>query len=182
MGGGTTLLHAICADQRTHIPQPFSRNTTSWDHARQSVAVFDEGLESHIDSALGGLPRSYRPVLDGRIRFLSDQGLISNGLALHRVRHERNAVAHGSSSTTTWDHVGIAIDDMEAALLMLGLVKPRPKLEYFGERSAIEIGDTPGVLGTRTFTIGVRQDDVVAYEARWEERLHRLDPGAAGLE
>jgi len=82
----------------------------------------------------------------------------------------------------TWEEVGLAIDEMEAALSALGLVDPRPAFEYFGERSAITFSNEPGVLGTRQYTIGVRQDGVAALEASWDETLHRLDPNASGLD
>lgn len=93
----------------------------------KSVAVFDEALESYIDSFHGGLPGGYRPVLDGRLRFLTDRGLLPNSADLHKIRLQRNALAHESEATATWEDVKRAIDALEAALLALGLVNPRPK-------------------------------------------------------
>lgn len=148
----------------------------------KAVAVFDEAIEHYIDSVRGGLPAGYKATLDGRIRFLADQRLVTNGLQLHDVRILRNKVAHERQVQATWQELDSALAELETALLSMSLVDPRPKLEYFGERSGISLSTEPGVLGTRTFTVGVRENGTPAYEARWEQAIHRLNPNASGLD
>lgn len=148
----------------------------------KAVAVFDEAIENYIDSVHGALPAGYRTTLDGRIRFLADQGLAANGPQLHDVRILRNQVSHERQAQATWQELESALSELETALFGLNLVDARPKLEYFGERSGVNLSTEPGVLGTRTFTIGVRENGMPAYEARWEQAIHRLNPNASGLD
>lgn len=148
----------------------------------KAVAVFDEAVETYIDRNHGGLPSGYRATLDGRIRFLADRSLVANGQHLHQVRALRNRVAHERDAHATWQELESALGELESALIALKLVQPRPQLDYFGERSGITLSDQPGVLGTRTFTIGVRENGSAAYEATWTQTLHCLDPNASGLD
>jgi hypothetical protein len=147
----------------------------------KAVAVFDEAAEEYIDRN-GGLPSGYRATLDGRLRFLADRSLVANGLQLHQVRALRNRVAHEREAHATWQELESALGELESALIALNLVQPRPQLDYFGERSGITPSDQPGVLGTRTFTFGVRENGSSAYEVTWTQTLHRLDPNARGLD
>lgn len=98
------------------------------------------------------------------------------------MRVLRNQVAHEGGAQATWQDLDSALIELELALIALNLAQPRPQLDYFGERSGITVSDQPGILGTRTFTIGVRENGAPAYEATWNQTLHRLDPNARGLD
>jgi hypothetical protein len=148
----------------------------------KAVAVFDDAVAAYIDTEHGGLPAGYRSDLNGRIRFLGNRGLVSNHPGLHTVRQQRNRVAHVDGCLVTWAEVDSAIAELEGTLLALKLIVAHPRLEYFGERSALSLSSEPGVLGTRTFTIGIREDGKVAYSATWDEKLHRLAPKASGID
>jgi hypothetical protein len=148
----------------------------------KAVAVFDEAVEEYIYRNHSGLPSGYRATLDGRIRFLVDRSLVANGLQLHKVRELRNRVAHEKDAHATWQELEGAFGELETALVSLNLVQPRPQLDFFGERSEITLSDQPGILGTRTFTIGVRENGSTAYQASWTQTLHRLNPDASGLD
>jgi hypothetical protein len=148
----------------------------------KAAAVFDEAIDDYIAGVYKRLPREYRATLEGRICFLVDRNVVTNGPQLHAARLMRNQVAHEKEATVTWQEVDTALQEFETALLAMQLVLPRPKLNFFWERSGISLSSEPGVLGLRTFNIGVRENDAVAYEANWTQTLYRLNPDAHGLE
>jgi len=141
------------------------------------LTILDEALQSHIDGR-GFMPaRKYRNSLEGRISFLSEAGELSNGAALHDARVRRNAVAHDIKKYVKWDTLASDIDEVELALQRIGSVGPRPEFNYFSERSALESSEEPGVIGVRTFRIGVKSGDSPVYEASWQQKLHSASSG-----
>ncbi|HEV2083785.1 MAG TPA: hypothetical protein VGR09_01770 [Gemmatimonadales bacterium] len=146
----------------------------------RGASILDEGLEQVIEEQGQPMSRKYRENLEGRISFLADRGALPNAEKLHRVRKARNEVAHDPDARIDWLGLESAISEIEHALTALGVVGQRPKLEYFGERSAM--AEAPDGRGwTRTFTIGVRENGKPAYEATWKEHLEPAgSPSAEG--
>jgi len=103
----------------------------------KGVSILDEALEQVIEVQALEMPRNYRKNLEGRISFLANRGALNNADELHRVRRTRNDVAHDPDARIDWLGLESAIREIEHALTALALVGKRPKLEYFGERSAM---------------------------------------------
>ncbi len=148
----------------------------------KAVAVFDEAIADTIGTKHGGLVKGYKDDLNGRIRFLVDRNLVSNGAELHETRSLRNELAHEGNRHATWNELEKALRELESGLQDLKVVGPRPTLEFYFERSGVELSEEKGVLGTRKMEFGVKANDVVAYKAKWIDTLHRLGPNASGLD
>jgi hypothetical protein len=144
----------------------------------KGTSLLDEALEEFVENQPRDMPRKYRRNLEGRISFLADCGVLPNAKELHEVRKTRNDLAHDSNARITWESLESAINIIENTILALGFIRPRPKLEYYGERSAMT--EAPDGRGwTRTFTIGIRENGKPAYEASWTERLEPAGPFGA---
>jgi hypothetical protein len=141
----------------------------------KAAAILDDALEQVVSSRHTKLPSRYGDNLDGRIAFLGETGDVTDPAALHGVRKRRNALAHSEGDRAEWDELENALDTIEDCLISLTLVSKRPKLEFFGERSALEASEEDGVSATRKFTIGVRVDGKVGWEASWNEKLYDSD-------
>ena len=139
-----------------------------------ALAVLDEALETYISNRTLRMPGRYRRTLEGRSSYLADIGAIENATALHAARDHRNAVAHDIQARLGWDVLSADVEAIEIALKRLGYVRDRPRLEYFGERSGLELSEEPGILGVREFRIGVKEDGFLVYEVSWEQKLHRV--------
>jgi hypothetical protein len=81
----------------------------------RSVALLDAGLDPLIKSRGLTVPASYllrgRLYLDGRIRFLADQGIINNDAVPHPIRRRRNTLAHDVQADVDW--AGFEVDAAE---------------------------------------------------------------------
>lgn len=140
----------------------------------KAVALLDDGLIEVI--AIRGLVfpnEGYPANLRGRIEFLRDQGLLANASELHRIHDRRNALAHDKDAVCTWNELEQDSIKIESALQALGIVGARPKLDYYGERSAMRGSDEPGVFAVQEFKIGVKANDRPGIEFSWVEKLHR---------
>lgn len=140
----------------------------------RATSLLHEGLKLSIAIRELVLPKDkYKDSLHGRISFLDDEGILSNGKGLHDIRKRRNDIAHGSMSATTWDKLAQDVDKIETTLQQLEIVSARPHLEYYGERSAMQWLEDPKILGTRDFKCGVKENGKPAIEFSWTEKLYR---------
>ena len=140
-----------------------------------ALSLLDDAMKQHIGGLPGKLPKGYRGTLDGRISFLTDTKTVANGSSLQALRKVRNEVAHTRDRDISWAELADAIKDVELALQAIGVVGPRPDLQYFGERSQAMPGTEPGVISVQTFTVGVRENGTEAYVSSWQESLMSSD-------
>ena len=141
----------------------------------KATAILDDALEQVVASRHNKLPSQYRDNLDGRITFLGDRHDVADPAELHCIRKRRNALAHSEGQGAEWDELETALNTIENCLISFSLVPTRPKLEFFGDRSAFEFSEEDSVFATRKFTIGVRVDGKVGWEASWNEKLYDSD-------
>lgn len=135
-------------------------------------------MQFELDAQGITLPRGqYRNNLKGRIAILGDNGKLSQADELQDLRCRRNELAHEISVSATWDDLSAAVDLIESALQQLNIAGPRPSLDYFGERSAMEESPDPNVRWTREFKCGIKENGQVALEFSWRQNFLK-DSGA----
>ena len=140
----------------------------------KAVAILDLTLVDYLEvQELRPPKQAYRNSLDGRIKFLADNGRLPNDARLHTVRLLRNDLAHEVSDVISWDALEGDVDVIEGTLQHLGYVGARPKFEVYGERSALRDAPEPNVLGVMDFTFGVRENGTWAAVIRWSKKLLR---------
>lgn len=140
----------------------------------KAVALLDDGLIEVI--AIRGLAfpnGEYKPTLRGRIEFLKDKDLLSNAGELYRIHDRRNILAHDKDAVCDWDELAHDATKIESTLHAFGIIGARPKLDYYGERSAMRGTDEPGILTVRDFKVGVKENDRPGIEFSWTEKLHK---------
>ena len=140
----------------------------------KAVALLDEGLIEVI--AIRGLAfpnEEYNATLRGRIEFLKDQDLLANAGELHQVHDRRNILAHNKNAVCTWNELEQDITKIEGTLQAFGIVGARPKLDYYGERSAMRDSEEPGILAVQEFKVGIKENDRPGIEFSWTEKLHK---------
>lgn len=142
----------------------------------RSVSVLDQALRSYIENSFGSMPKGYRDDLNGRLRLLVDQNLLTDGVALHQLRIRRNELAHESTDATglrtfpKWKEVDDALALERKSLMELGFVNlPVAKYEFFWTRDVDIYGDEnpsprPGVVMTHHFKYGVKNDGGIRCE------------------
>src|SRR5262249_19026249 len=91
----------------------------------RSVSLLDRGLDEIIKARGVVVPRSYlgrggKLYLSGRIRFLSDQGVLQNGTRLHEIRERRNALAHEVDAEIDWRGFEMDAAEVERTLRDVG--------------------------------------------------------------
>jgi hypothetical protein len=138
----------------------------------RAVSILDEVLQFGLDAYGITLPQGqHRDNLKGRIAILGNNGKLSATDKLQDLRCRRNELAHDILVSATWDELSAAVDLVEAALQELAIVGPRPKLDYFGERSAMSESPDPNVLWTRVFKCGIKENGKVALEFSWRQNF-----------
>jgi hypothetical protein len=135
-----------------------------------------------VASRCGSLPKPYQNSLHGRIEFLADQGLLADRAGIHAVRERRNDLAHVPAATVTWEELATSVATIEQTLQQLGAVGPRPKLEYGGKRSELNI-----IMGlhryyTRDYKCWIAEDGTPAYQVSWTEVIDPTGSNAAGAQ
>jgi hypothetical protein len=138
----------------------------------KAVAILDDALELWLDTNGHRLSGPYRNDLNGRLEYLKDNKLLNGVAQLHEVRRQRNRLAHGSDPSCDWPTLERDVATVESGLVFLDLVRSTRKLEFFGERSAMEGSTEPGVAFCRTFKYGVKEDGQVALEVTWTQKFH----------
>lgn len=142
----------------------------------RAVSILGEALQFELHRQGIKLPRGqYRENLKGRIAVLANNGTLSDGNELQNLRCRRNELAHQISVSATWDDLSAAVDRVDAALQELNIASPRPTLEYFGERSAMEDSPDPKVRWTRELKCGVKENGEVALEFSWRQNFMKDD-------
>ena len=137
------------------------------------VAILDEALVFYIKHADLTMPKKkYENSLYGRIEFLNDQGLIANYVSLHEIRGLRNSLAHEFSETTDWAKLDTDLNTTENELQKLGFVGDRPQYEFFGERSAMQGGNEPGVAFVQDYRFGIKCNNRVTMEFSFTRKTH----------
>ncbi len=138
----------------------------------RAVSILDEALQFELDEHGITLPQGqYRDNLKGRIAILGNSGKLSAADKLQDLRSRRNELAHDISVFATWDELSAAVHLVESALQDLTIAGPRPKLDYFGERSAMSESPNPNVLWTREFKCGIKENGKVALEFSWRQNF-----------
>ncbi|MCR4288541.1 MAG: hypothetical protein NUW09_11090, partial [Deltaproteobacteria bacterium] len=101
---------------------------------------------------------------------------------INQIRNRRNDIAHDINQTSSWAEVDFALSVIEKELQHLGFVNDHPKYEFYMERSAIEFSKEPGILGTQSFSFGLKYKEQPVVEISWDKKLYRIDPNKAGLD
>ena len=100
----------------------------------KGTAILDDALALWLRENGHTLSRPYRDDLNGRLQYLSDQGLIQNGDRLQEVRRRRNALAHEPDMSCDWSELQRDIEIIEGGMTALGLASPTPVLEHYAEQ------------------------------------------------
>ena len=137
------------------------------------VSLFDDGLISYIDNNNLSMPKRYRPDLNGRINFLSDNALIKAADKCHRIRERRNSIAHKTSAKATWNEIDTDISIIEEELHNLGLIGQRPSYEFYGERSQLRGSDKPGIQFEQDYCFGLKENNQKRIEVSFTAQLHK---------
>ncbi len=135
------------------------------------VSLLDEAMTTYLYENQINMPRSYRNSLQGRIDFLSDQGLLSARGELHRMRFQRNDLAHEASQRINWIGLDQDVTHAENALKELHLVENRPKYEFYAERSAMRDSEHPKAWAERDYSFGLKSEGTKVVEVSWNEKL-----------
>jgi hypothetical protein len=91
---------------------------------------------------------------------------------LHKIHDRRNILAHTAEARASWTELSETIDKIQATLEHLGLVKEKPCLDYFAERSAIKSSDEPGIAFVQEFTCGITENGKIAMKFGWVEKTY----------
>lgn len=169
--------YALYTAGRTHR-DPFLETLLPTLSYIRAVAILDDSLKLWLKQNHHRLPDSYRD-LDGRLRYLGDNGLLENTDQLHVVRKERNRLAHQAGASCDWERLSNDMITMEQALVYLSLVRPTPQLEYFCERSAAQFTREPGILFSQRFSYGVKENGATALEVAWVQNVHNASIDAS---
>ena len=139
----------------------------------KAVSILDEALIAHIQLTRSVPPEGYADSLQGRIDLLGQTGALANSSALNAIRQTRDLLANGPKAVIGWTELDQCIDEIERTLQGMGLVGPRPALEFFAERSMAKESTEPGVLFTQDVVFGIKENGVVAIEVKWVEETTR---------
>lgn len=138
-------------------------------------AFLDEAFEQYIDR--NGLVMPNRKLdFNNRIICLDNHGKLKDAARVHRVREQRNAVAHESMQKFTWEQMEQAIEVGQDELQHLGLVTTRPIFEISSHRRPAADPD-PNYICTLDYVYCVRQDGVVVAEIKWQKHIGMLGAG-----
>ncbi len=151
----------------------------------RTVSLLDESLQEYIENEGLTLSRGYRHDLNGRIRFLADQGCLTGETKLHELRQRRNEIAHNvavafmDTAPLTWADVDSAIDTVEQALTQLSLVGNRPAYEFRYGRDVDFHADAPqpnkpDVLLTHHYYYGIQENGEWVIQFRKSLDYHNL--------
>jgi hypothetical protein len=129
-------------------------------------ALVDETFEEYITSNSMVMDRSYRNDFNGKIKFLNDEGRLNDATGLHNLRLKRNELAHEASRSCTWADLEGAIGIVDAEFQYLGLIGPRPKYEFYAERTP-RPQTNPGYALTFDHCYGLKVEGRKAIEVSW---------------
>lgn len=139
------------------------------------TSLLDEALTFYINHYGYRFPiKPYRDDLCGRIEFLNDQGVISNYDSLHKIRQQRNLIAHRSSEETNWETLEVDFNMVESELQSMGFIGERAHYEFFGERSKMYDNEDPEIAFSQDYKFGVKCDDKVTMEMAFTRHTHRV--------
>jgi hypothetical protein len=127
------------------------------------VSLLDESLASYM--AANKLPK--RGTLGGKIELLNTKGLLANSAKLCSVKKMRNGLAHDATKSCAWAHLDTAINDVEAELQHLGLIGPRPVLEFYAVQEAARDSSDPAFSISQDYRCGVKKDGNKFHEYVW---------------
>ena len=138
----------------------------------KAVSILDDSLGIWLSDNNIKLSKPYFDNLNGRISYLDDNNIIKNASELHRIRKNRNLLAHEPETNCEWNKLNEDINHIEDCLVSLGLARVTGKLEYFAERSAMEWNNEPGITGSRNFKYGVKDQGRVSFQISWTQKFH----------
>lgn len=142
----------------------------------KAVAVLDAAISEYAASRGLSIPRSrYGTSLNGKIDYLVDSSVFSDGDDLHRIRDLRNVIAHEANGDTTWDALETDIGTLHGALKTLGFVGDPPRFEFFAERQAMDKPDRPGALFGFRHVFGVKEDSRLAATVEHKQYVMKDD-------
>jgi len=141
----------------------------------KAVTILDAALKTTLTARGLKVPKTYGQGLQGRIDFLGDSGILAQRDQLQPIRETRNDVAHEFSGAVTWSQLDTDVVAIQTALEGLGLVPPRPTLEFFFERSAAEPSTVEGAACQFRYKFGLKDEhgeEIALVE--WSETLMRV--------
>jgi hypothetical protein len=144
------------------------------------LSLLDDALEEVAASDPAIVFPKKKPVakqdLFDKIDALAAAGRLTDRQAkdLHGMRKWRNDIAHEPHPTfLDWRLLDKAFEICEAVLRHLGLATPRPKYEFFAERSAAEASDDPKVLTQFRYQVGLKENGVPEITLNWTSKILR---------
>jgi len=139
------------------------------------VSLLDEALAQYISDNNLLIVSRYRNDLNGRIGTLESLGHLVNARELHRIRGQRNQLAHQSNFSTDWDCLRDDTAIVHDELKHLGFVGDQPTVESFGERGSPSFDHAlPGVSHLQDYRIGAEINGQVVAEMTWSLKTYRL--------
>jgi hypothetical protein len=163
------------------LPGPPSRNPIleeilpSLLHIK-AVAIFDHALRALIDAKQMTLPKNpYRNDLRGRIDFLADNNILTDRVALHKLRDIRNDLAHEPYGVVDWNELDRDIASIHSVLRNLTLVGEIPRFEVFSERSEVQESPDPKITSCFHYRIAIKETNHIVAEITWSESLSNDD-------
>jgi len=138
------------------------------------TALLEDMLSKFMISNSEGLGKSkYRDNFDGNLRFLNDEGVLSDFVGLDELRKNRNRVAH-ENYEVSWQALDDFVSIVHAEALHLGFPLAMPKYEFFAERGGLVAADDPKLAFSQRCSYGLKLDGRVVLEVAWTENIGRL--------
>ncbi|MBN1942087.1 MAG: hypothetical protein JW849_02220 [Phycisphaerae bacterium] len=100
------------------------------------------------------------------INLLESEKRIFNVGEFHRIREQRNKLAHNEKNKLGWQDVEDDLAIIHNELQNLGLVDSRPNFTVFGERNPVK-SDDPNVIIANKYACGVREEDIRVFVMTW---------------
>jgi len=108
------------------------------------ISLLDEALAEYIDLKELKMPAKHKQDLYHRIKFLSENNLLTNANDLQELREKRKLLAHDANRNATWQELAKAFDITEQALQHLVFVGARPGYEFYAEKCPAKESTNPG--------------------------------------
>lgn len=143
----------------------------------KAVVVLDDAAQQLLENYGLSLPRKYPKSLEGRLRYLADQGKISGTESLKHIRDRRNDVAHEFEERVDWSTLDEDIAEIQSFLESNGLVESYPAFDFFAQRSKARSSDEPRVAWAHDHSFGLREDGQLVAEVRWTESIMKSGEG-----
>lgn len=143
----------------------------------KAVANFDFALETWLAVNGISLPPRYRGDLNGRIKYFSDNGHLSDAPSLHDIRRTRNSHAHDPLSIAKWKDLHADVQRIHDALFELKIVDLMPTFKVEAIRHKIGEPLIDGAIWSRKIEFIVEGSDGHGGTIEWFSHTMKGDSG-----